>query len=255
MGLTACAHTNVPSNPIDPFEPINRQIFQFNMDVDKVFFKPIATAYQKVTPWPIRVGIYNFFENLDVIPNFINDVLQVNPLQAMSDGWRFAINTAFGIGGLVDVATPLGLKKNTQNFGLTLARWGWKQSAYVVLPIYGPSTVRNAIGSELNYQFLTVFPHIKWRVRYPLLGVWALSYRTNLLGVDDMATQAAVDPYVFFRDAYLQQQQNLISQNDATGFDARTSSTITKTDTATNKKSNDADADLINSIGGELPRP
>ncbi len=218
--LTACSTVqHAPANPGDPFESLNRQSFQFNEDFDRVFFKPVAEVYQKIMPWPVRNGVSNFFSNLNEIPTVGNDLLQVNPYQALQDSWRFAINSTVGIGGILDVATKLGLPKHTQDFGLTLARWGWKESAYVVLPFIGPSTVRDTFGWPINYYGMTVFPWIDWQYRYPILTLDVVNYRASLLSAEDVVETAALDPYVFFRDAYLQRRAKFIAHNDDTALE------------------------------------
>jgi len=198
----------------DPFEGLNRGIYQFNKVVDDYFLKPIATAYKTILPWPLTKGISNFYSNLNQIPIICNDLLQFELYQATSDSWRFAINSTIGIFGLVDVASHIGLEKNTEDFGLTLAKWGYNSSAYLVLPILGPSTVRDAIGLPVDYELFSVYPQIASADRrHILLGLNIINQRANLLEYDDVMKHAALDPYSFQRNAYLQRRAYLIEQN------------------------------------------
>lgn len=198
----------------DPFEGFNRAMYRFNKVVDDYFLKPVATAYKKVLPWPVTKGVTNFFSNINQIPIICNDLLQFEFYQATSDSWRFAINSTVGILGLVDVASHVGLEKNTEDFGLTLAKWGYHNSAYLVLPILGPSTVRDAIGIPVDYNLFSIYPHIHSSDRRDiLLGTNIINQRANLLDYDSVIKQAALDPYSFQRNAYLQRRAYLIEQN------------------------------------------
>jgi len=261
LGLVACTTVKTPSDPVDPLEPINRQIFQFNLDVDKVFLQPVATTYVKVVPGAIRLGVHNFLNNIDDIPVIVNDVLQVNPMQTLSDGWRFTINTLFGALGLVDVASELGLKKHTQSFGLTMARWGWRTSAYIMVPIFGPYTVRDLLGSQADYFAFSVYRYVPWRYRLPLLAIDGLDYRADLLGLEAVLQQVAVDPYLFVRAGYLAKQRNLMQHNDQTALEGKTMaqsvhSTPPQHSTAQPDNhvvpTSDPDDDILNNLDNDL---
>ncbi len=215
--LSGCATTHATKvDPNDPFERFNREAFLFNHDVDQVFLKPVAELYKKVTPWQICRGVTNVFSNLNELPTIANDVLQLKLLQATSDAWRFAFNSFVGIGGIFDVATQIGLPHHKEDFGLTLARWGWKKSTYLVLPFIGSTTVRDAPSIFIDYYAFTIFPHIDWQWRWGLLSLAAVNYRASLLSVEGVADTAALDQYVFFRNAYIQKRQQQIAQNDHT---------------------------------------
>lgn len=198
----------------DPYENYNRHAFKLNQTLDKVFFKPIATVYKTILPWPVTKGISNFFSNLEQVPTIINDLLQADFYDATADTWRLLINTTVGVGGLVDVASHINLPAHSQDFGLTLAKWGYRSSAYFIVPVLGPRTVRDAISWPVNYGVFSVYPYINdmaWRN-----GLTAGSFinaRAQLLDFDQTIRQASFDPYVFQRNAYLQRRNYLIRQN------------------------------------------
>jgi phospholipid-binding lipoprotein MlaA len=201
-------------NPIDPYEPFNRVMFNINDRLDKYLLKPVATLYTKIMPKPLAKGISNVFSNIDIIPTVANDLLQTNFYQATSDAWRLTINTTVGLGGLFDVASKIGLERNTEDLGLTFARWGYQNSNYLVLPLIGPSTVRDAIAWPINYHLFTVYPYIKpMRTRYQVYAVGVVSKRADYLRYQDVVQQAALDKYVFMRNAYMQRRAYLIERN------------------------------------------
>lgn len=213
IGLAEDSYTN----PADPHERFNRAMFGFNEVIDQNILKPIATLYNKL-PNPVTKGIGNFFSNLNNIPTILNDLLQGNFYQTTSDTWRLGINSTIGILGFFDVASHMGLEPNSEDFGLTLAQWGYKNSSYLVLPFLGPSTVRDGIAFPINYQFMTVYPLIyPVRTRYALYGMSVVDKRAELLRYQDVFEQAAIDKYVFMRTAYLQRRQYLIQRNKELG--------------------------------------
>lgn len=204
------------NNPQDPYENFNRHAFKLNQGIDKAIFKPVATVYQTVLPWPVTKGVNNFFNNLGEIPTIINDVLQVKFYQATSDTWRFIINSTVGIFGLIDVASKIGLEKHYQDFGLTLATWGYKNSAYLVLPLFGPSTIRDGIALPVNKSYFNIYPYLyPVSTRNTLYGLGLINTRAQLLEVDRLIQQAAFDRYSFERNAYLQRRKHQIEQNQA----------------------------------------
>lgn len=202
----------------DPFEKINRLMFHFNDIVDKSIVKPVALFYNKIVPKPLAKGVTNFFNNLDNVPTVANDVLQLNLYQAASDTWRLALNSTIGILGFFDVAKPMGLEPNVEDFGLTLAQWGYKNSTYIVLPFFGPSTIRDGLGIPVDYYLLSVYPHIEnARNRYRLYALGVVDRRAQLLTFENVMEQAALDKYVFMRDAYMQRRKYLIQRNTELG--------------------------------------
>ncbi len=208
----------VPPNPDDPYEPFNRVMFTFNDWIDKLILKPVASVYNAVLPKPVTKSLSNFYSNIDNVPTIINDVLQFNFYQATSDSWRLLINSTVGIVGLFDVASHIGLEPNTEDFGLTLARWGYEKSNYLVLPFLGPLTVRDAIAWPINYQYMTIYPYINpVSTRYVLYGTGIVVRRAELLRYQDVFQQATLDKYVFLRNAYMQRRAYLIERNKQLG--------------------------------------
>ncbi len=205
------------AKPVDPYEKFNRIIFQLNEAVDILAFKPAATLYNAIIPKPLGKGVLNFFRNLELIPTIINDVLQASFYQAANDTWRLGVNSTIGIGGLFDVATPIGLAYNYEDVGLTFAKWGYKNSNYLVLPIVGASTVRDGIGWPLYYG-ITVYPYIpSTDIRSTLLATDFISRRARILHYQDVVERASLDKYAFLRNAYLQGRAHKIEQNAQAG--------------------------------------
>jgi phospholipid-binding lipoprotein MlaA len=193
----------------DPLSSYNRGAYRFNKQLDNILIKPLAEIYINLTPEIIRTGITNFFSNLNDIPVIINGVLQGKGGQATQDTGRLLLNTTVGIGGLFDPATSIGLEKHEEDFGLTLAHWGWEDSSYFVIPVLGPSTIRDAIAFIPNY-FMTVWPYVYFA--YPHGYSYAgeslayLNVRANFLKSDPALDTASIDPYVTLRDVYLQKR-------------------------------------------------
>jgi phospholipid-binding lipoprotein MlaA len=205
---TGCA-TGPDRKPGDPLEPMNRQIFKFNDALDRTVAQPVARGYQKVTPQPVRQAISNFFSNLGDLGNAANNLLQLKITDATEDIMRFAMNSTFGLGGLLDFATPAGLPKHHEDFGLTLGRWGVPAGPYLVLPLFGPSSVRDSTGYVVDFRF-NVIHYMKPAVRNPMYIAQFISARADLLGASDLLQAAALDKYSFVRDAYTQQRVSLI---------------------------------------------
>jgi phospholipid-binding lipoprotein MlaA len=207
--VTGCTMTP-PTDPHDPLEPLNRQIFKFNMAMDKAVLRPVAKVYEIVIPAPVDHRITNFFNNIDDITATANDIFQVNIPLALSDASRFAINTTIGILGFFDPATRIGLIRHRQDFGLTLARWGYRDSMYFVIPFFGASTIRDTLGMPVDYYGFSVYPYINdLYVRYGVLGLYYVNHRDAWLSADKLLYEA-FDPYAFMRSAYLQRRQHQI---------------------------------------------
>lgn len=188
----------------DPWESINRPIFTFNDTLDTYALKPIAQGYQKVTPQFVEDGVHNFFGNLGEARNLVNNLLQANFHDAGVDTSRFLFNTTFGVLGFVDVATRMGLQRNEQDFGITLGKWGLDSGPYVVLPFFGPSTVRDAFG-RVPDAYTSVYPYIDdVPVRNTILGTGIVDTRASLLSAERLITG---DKYIFLRNAYLQNRE------------------------------------------------
>lgn len=200
----------------DPFERYNRNAYQFNHDIDRAIIRPIAQGYDFILPSPVKKGVTNFFNNLDEVPTVLNDALQANPKCFVTDIWRLVINTTIGIGGLFDVAEHLGMKKNHQDFGLTLTKWGYKQSAYLVLPFLGPSTVRDTLAIPVNFVTSVNYNARPTSFFIYVNGLYWINLRANFLKNDKLIDEA-FDPYIFMRDAYLQHQAYLARGNSGNG--------------------------------------
>lgn len=208
--LPGCASLNGPPDPHDPWEGFNRTMYNFNDKLDRAILKPVATGYRKITPDPAEKGISNFFSNLDDIIVIANDILQLKPLQALSDTGRFLINSTLGIGGLFDVATSMGLQKHDEDFGQTLGRWGLGQGPYLVLPFFGSSSVRDGAGLAVD-QYTHPLREVEDReARAGLYLLNTVSLRAALLEAGDIVDEAAYDPYIFLRELYIQRRRNLV---------------------------------------------
>lgn len=210
LGLSsACTSMRAPSES-DPLEGFNRSVDGFNQVVDKAVVKPLAQGYDKVTPPEIKTVIGNFFSNLDDISVAVNNLLQGKPKAAGSDISRFALNTTIGIVGLADVATELGFQKNDEDFGQTLGVWGVGSGPYLVLPLLGPSTLRDAPARFVDAPLDPLYHYDDIRVRNSLLVVNVVNTRARLLPATDLVERVALDQYAFVRDAYLKRRASLI---------------------------------------------
>ena len=208
--LTGCATTQQQSDVNDPLEGYNRVMYSFNDTVDSAILKPVAQGYDTVMPDPISKSISNFFSNLDDITVVINDVLQFKLMQAFDDSSRFAINSTVGVLGLRDVASEFGYKKNNEDFGQTLGVWGLGTGPYLVLPLLGPSDVRDTVGLVGDY-YTDPITYVKGpAARNPFVITDVIDTRAGLLSAEKVVDEAAFDEYTFIRDAYLQRRQSLV---------------------------------------------
>ncbi|MBT3504174.1 MAG: VacJ family lipoprotein [Piscirickettsiaceae bacterium] len=208
--LTGCATTQHQSNVNDPLEGYNRVMHSFNDTVDKAVIKPIAQGYDFIMPAPISTGVSNFFSNLNEITVIANDVLQFKFTQAFDDTSRFAINSTLGIVGFMDVASDFGYRKNNEDFGQTLGSWGIGPGPYLVLPFLGPRDIRDTVGLVGDY-YTDPMTYVKPSgTRDPARILWVVDGRANLLKAEKVLEEAAIDEYVYVRDAYLQRRQSLV---------------------------------------------
>lgn len=189
--------------PNDPLEPYNRGMTQFNDAADALVLKPVATGYQEVTPAMVRTGVSNFFANLGDAWSFVNNVLQLRAEGALNSMVRFNVNTVFGLGGLLDVASEMGVDRHKQDFGLTLGRWGVPAGPYVVLPLLGPSTARDALALPVDWRGDLVGQVGPVASRNSLYALHAVEMRANLLRASSVLDTAALDKYSFTRDVFL----------------------------------------------------
>jgi len=199
--LQGCA-SGPKANPADPLEPFNRSVYNFNEGLDRAVLKPVATAYQNVTPSPVRTGVTNFFENLSDAWSFVNNVLQAKPTEAANTLFRFTTNTFWGIGGIFDVASDLKIPKHKEDFGQTLGTWG-------------PSSVGVSAGLLVDRQGSLLSQTTDIGARNSLTGLNLVDTRANLLEAGNLLDQAALDKYAFIRDAYLQRRQSQVGGGES----------------------------------------
>ncbi|MEO8653728.1 MAG: VacJ family lipoprotein [Ramlibacter sp.] len=219
-GLGGCA-TGPKANPRDPFEPLNRSVMEFNEGVDAVALKPLATAYREFLPPVVRTGVSNFFSNLADPWSSVNSALQFKFRDAAENILRFGINTVFGLVGILDIASELSIERHKEDFGQTLGTWGVPTGPYLVLPLLGPSTVRDTAALSLDLNVDPVHWVDPWQPRYALYLLRAVDIRSNLLRAGAVLDEAALDKYTFFRDAHLQRRRaNIFDNNSSKGDDS-----------------------------------
>jgi phospholipid-binding lipoprotein MlaA len=207
--LSSCATLTEPTEPHDPFESYNRSIHDFNQGFDQAVASPVARGYQKLMPPWASQGVTNFFGNLDDVYGLANDLLQFKLRQAVTDASRIVINSTLGIFGFIDVASQLALPKNHEDFGQTLGYWGVPSGPYFVLPFFGPSTIRDSVGMAIDYRYFdpTILYVRHFNTRAALFLTDVVDTRANYLHVSDLLKTAALDPYIYTREAYLQRRQ------------------------------------------------
>jgi len=194
----------------DPWEPFNRAIFQFNQDLDAGLLYPWADAYVTVVPKLARTGIHNFFNNFQDLWSGINNLLQGKIEQSIAMSFRFLWNTVFGWGGLLDMATELGIERTPEDFGQTLAVWGVPPGNFLMLPLFGPSTVRDAVALPLDIAATPAYAINQGSFRPVTAVVEIVDARAQLMGATQLLDSIALDKYSFVRDAFLQRRLNLI---------------------------------------------
>jgi phospholipid-binding lipoprotein MlaA len=204
LTFVGCASTSSPN--ADPWEGFNRGSFAVNEAIDKAVLTPAAKGYQAITPKFVRSGVSNAFGNVDDVGTGVNNLLQGKPGSALSDFGRVLVNSTLGILGLFDVASPMGLGKNNEDFGQTLGKWGVGSGPYVVLPLLGPSTLRDSVGrvSDRYSSYSRYVEHIP--TRNSLLGLDIIHIRAELLAAGKTLEEASLDKYQFLRDAFLQRR-------------------------------------------------
>jgi phospholipid-binding lipoprotein MlaA len=211
--FAGCATTSASRSPRDPLEPLNRGVYRFNDAIDRAVARPVAKAYHDHVPNPVRSGISNAIDNLAYPTTIVNDLLQAKWRAALNDVGRFLLNSTLGLGGLFDPASKEGLDKNDEDFGQTLGKWGVPSGPYLVLPFFGPSSLRDGpmIYPE-RYTDLRGYLG-DWETKWTLIGVGALDTRSELLSVDQVLRNA-YDPYLFTRDAYMQRREYQVRDGD-----------------------------------------
>nr|WP_233259431.1 VacJ family lipoprotein [Ramlibacter sp. WS9] len=222
--LAGCAGFN--TNPRDPLEPMNRHVTTFNEGVDSLVLKPAATAYKQAVPPLVRTGVANFFGNLSDAWSFVNSALQFKFQNAAENFMRLNVNTVFGLGGILDVASELNIERHREDFGQTLGRWGVPAGPYIVLPLLGPSTLRDTVALPIDRKAdpLSYFSPVD--VRNSLTVLRAVDIRANLLRVGGVIDEAALDKYSFTREAYLQKRRaEIIETKDSDGAEPKADGT------------------------------
>lgn len=208
LGMTGCASNG---DPRDPLEPLNRGIHSFNETVDKAVIKPVAQGYDAVLPGFAKTGVRNFFSNLNDVTVLANNLLQFKLEQSTSDLLRVTFNSSFGLFGLLDVASEMGLRKHEEDFGQTLGRWGVGTGPYLVLPFLGPSNFRDTAGIVVDSEYTDlVRNHDDVSTRNPAMALRVISRRADLLEAKEAVDTAALDPYEFTRDLYLERRRGLV---------------------------------------------
>ena len=210
--LIGCA---TGTNPNDPYENFNRGVYQFNDTLDTTILKPVATGYKTVAPEFAQKGIDNFFNNIRDFVTTINDVLQLELNNAFNDGGRVVINSTIGVLGFIDVHSMSGGERRKEDFGTTLASYGWQESNYIVLPFLGPSSLRDGTGTAVDALFIDPLGYLNdVRLRNQLLVLKIIDSRASLLDATNILDEASLDPYSFQRDAYIQYRNSLINGKD-----------------------------------------
>jgi phospholipid-binding lipoprotein MlaA len=209
--LTALLLAGCVNPAEDRFEPVNRPVFALNQGLDRALIRPLARGYVTVTPDLVQDGVYNFFDNLGYPVVALNQFLQGKPGEGVRDTARLLVNSTLGVGGLMDMASGMGLRRNEEDFGQTFGYWGIEPGAYVVLPIWGGVTIRDGIGDALGG--LLYPPRLLDDVptRNAVMALRLVSGRAGALGTEDLITG---DPYIFLRDAYLQRRESLVGDGE-----------------------------------------
>ena len=218
IGLAGCQTIREgragPGQRLDPWENWNRKVFNFNEDVDRAVLIPVSTAYADIVPQPVRRGVSNFFSNFADAWSAINNMLQGKISLGFEDATRVGTNTLFGLFGVLDVASEMGLDHHYEDFGQTLGRYGVGAGAYVVLPILGPSSVRDAVALPIDWQATPTafFEGTKTKAAMSVLQI--VNTRSSLLGATRVIDDISLDKYTFVRDAYLQRRRSLVFDGD-----------------------------------------
>jgi len=209
FGISGCA-TGPDKHPDDPLEPLNRSVYQFNDVVDRSIVKPLARGYNAVAPAPVNLGVTNFFNNLDDVRSALNNLLQFKIRRAFSTVGRVVVNSTVGVLGLIDVASNLDLPRYQEDFGQTLGVWGMGSGPFIVVPFLGPSSGRDGAGLVVDWFTHPIRLVDNDGLRWGLRGLDLVDTRADLLNASRVLDQAALDPYAFVRDAYLQRREDQV---------------------------------------------
>lgn len=214
--LSGCAVLRGPGagQKLDPWESWNRKVFSFNESLDKNVLKPVATAYSDVVPSPVRRSVDNFFGNIGDAWSAFNLVLQGRFKPAIQQTMRFAVNSTFGIIGLLDVSTEVGLERNSEDLGMTFGRWGFGTGAYIVWPLFGPSSVRDTLALPWDRLASPALVFHNGQSKVAITALQTINARSNFLRASEVLDDIALDKYTFFRDAYLQRRGSIENDDD-----------------------------------------
>lgn len=216
---SGCATVGDTADPRDPLESYNRAAYDFNDGFDRYLLKPVAEGYDTITPQPIQRGVNNFFSNLDDIIVIVNDLLQLKPLQFASDSGRFIVNSTLGLAGFIDWASDMNMPKHEEDFGQTLGYWGMPSGPYFIIPFLGPSSIRDGTGLLVDGQISPIWQELEsgfpveardTTAAISLRVIKGIDVRASLLKAENILNEAALDRYVFIREAYLQRRENLV---------------------------------------------
>ena len=220
--ITGCATSGNPAEQNDPFEKFNRSVLTFNLESDRLLLKPVAKAYDRPLPQPVKTGVNNFFSNLWEPMTIANDLLQGKIGYAAQDTMRFVANSTLGVAGIFDVAKDMNMPRRKEDFGQTLAVWGVPEGPYLMLPLLGPSTLRDAAGLIPQYQYGDLVSGLDSPERIYAGGLRAVDTRSRLLDAEDVF-ELQPDKYLFLREVYRSDRENLIYDGDPPAEDGEDS--------------------------------
>lgn len=221
LAISGCASVPNP-DPRDPFEPFNRGVFSFNQGLDNAVLKPVATVYKQITPPLVRTGVGNFLGNMEDAWSFVNSLLQGKLRDAVDNFFRVGVNTTFGLFGVLDVAGEMQIDRHSEDFGQTLGAWGFGPGPYLVLPVFGPSSIRDAAALPVDWNGDIVSHVNDIAARNSLRVLNVIDTRASLLGVSESLDEVAFDKYSFARDAFLQRRRNAVYDGDPPDQDSGT---------------------------------
>lgn len=219
LAVGGCASVANP-DPRDPFESVNRGVFSFNQGLDNAVLKPVATVYKQITPPLVRTGVGNFLGNLEDAWSFVNSLLQGKLRPAVDNFFRVGVNTTFGLFGLLDVAGEMQIDRHSEDFGQTLGAWGFGPGPYLVLPVFGPSSVRDTVALPVDWKGDIVSHVNDIGARNSLRVLNVIDTRASLLDVSESLNEVAFDKYSFARDAFLQRRRNAVYDGDPPDLDS-----------------------------------
>lgn len=217
LSLGGCASLRGPGAPgqkLDPWESWNRKVFGFNESLDKNLLKPVATAYSEMVPAPVRLGVDNFFSNVGDAWSAVNLFLQGRFKLGVQQTMRFAVNSTLGLAGVLDISTEAGLERNSEDLGKTFGHWGFGTGAYIVWPVFGPSSVRDSLALPWDRMATPAMAFSGGRDKVGIYTLQTINARSNFLRAGEMLDGIALDKYTFIRDAYLQRRGSFAEDDE-----------------------------------------